>query len=66
MRKDLVTVRVDPETKKEAEELFKDLGITMSGAINMFLKTAIREGGIPFDIARTKTVGRKIKPLRKK
>lgn len=66
MPKDIITVRVDPDTKKEAEELFGDLGITMSGAINMFLKTAIREGGIPFDIARTKTVGRKIKPLRKK
>lgn len=66
MRKDLITVRVDPDTKKEAEELFRDLGLTMSGAITMFLKTAIREGGIPFDIARAKTVGRKIKPLRRK
>lgn len=66
MAKNLITVRVDPDTKKEAEELFSDLGLTLSAAINMFLKTAIREGGIPFDVMKTRSTGRKIKPLRKK
>ncbi len=63
MPKDIMTIRVDKETKTQAEELFKDLGITTSSAINIFLKQCIREGRIPFEISREKTIGRKIKPL---
>lgn len=47
-----INVRVDAELKKEAESLFNDLGITMSSAINMFLKSAVRCDGIPFDVRR--------------
>lgn len=43
-----VNIRIDIETKKEAEELFDSLGIKMTTAINIFLKQAIREKGIPF------------------
>jgi DNA-damage-inducible protein J len=63
MNKETITVRLDPETKARAEELFGDLGISMSSAINIFLKQAIREGCIPFEIKREKITGRKIKPL---
>ncbi len=47
-----INVRVDSELKKSAEELFDDLGINMSTAITMFLKTAVSHEGIPFDIKR--------------
>ncbi|MCQ2772165.1 MAG: type II toxin-antitoxin system RelB/DinJ family antitoxin [Bacilli bacterium] len=63
MEREIVTVRVDRETKIEAEELFEDFGLTMSGAINIFLKQCIKDGKIPFEITKSKTPGRKEKPL---
>ena len=42
------SIKIDEETKKEAQKLFKDLGLSLSAAINIFLKQAIREKGIPF------------------
>lgn len=63
--KETITVRLDEETKEQAEELFDDLGMSMSSAIIVFLKQCVRKGGIPFEIQREKTVGRKVKPLYK-
>lgn len=45
-----VTVRMDAELKKKAEQLYDELGLNMSVAINMFTKAVVREGRIPFDI----------------
>lgn len=47
-----INVRVDSSLKKEAETLFNDLGLNMSSAINMFLKSAVSYNGIPFEIKR--------------
>lgn len=47
-----MTLRVDTELKKQAEELFSDLGLSMSAAITVFMKQAVREQGIPFAISR--------------
>ena len=44
------SIKIDEKTKKEAQKLFKDLGLNLSTAINIFLKQAIREKGIPFYI----------------
>lgn len=49
-----INVRVDSELKQSAEELFSDLGLTMSTAITMFLKSAVSHDGIPFEIKRMK------------
>ncbi len=46
-----ITVRVDDKTKKEAATVFKNVGLDMSAAINVFLKQAIRSNGIPFPIS---------------
>lgn len=43
-----VSFRTDSKTKAEAAQLFKDLGLDMSTAINMFLKQSIASNGIPF------------------
>lgn len=48
-----VTIRMDTEIKKEAEELFNDLGLNLTSAINMFIRKAIAEQGIPFDVKKT-------------
>ena len=44
------TVRIDDDVKKEAEILFEKLGMSVSGAINIFFRQAIHEQGIPFQI----------------
>lgn len=44
------TIRIDPTVKKLAGEVFEEIGIGMSAAINAFLKAVIRERGIPFDL----------------
>ena len=48
-----ISLRMDPELKKQAEELFHDLGLNMSTALTMFLRQAVRNQGIPFDVSRT-------------
>lgn len=45
-----ITIRIDDDVKKEAETLFDKLGLSMSGAINVFFRQAIREQAIPFPI----------------
>lgn len=50
-----INVRVDADLKKSAEELFSDLGLNMSTAINMFLKAAVNYEGIPFELKRVES-----------
>lgn len=45
-----INIRTDLETKKEAEQLFEEFGLSMTSAINVFLKQVIREKRIPFEI----------------
>jgi DNA-damage-inducible protein J len=47
-----ITIRMDEELKKQAEELFSDLGLSMTTAIIAFTKQAVREQSIPFIISR--------------
>lgn len=43
-------VRIDPIVKRNANELFKTLGLDMSTAINIFLNQCILTGGLPFEV----------------
>ena len=43
-----MSFRVDKELKKQADELFKKLGMNTSVALNMFLTQSVREQSIPF------------------
>lgn len=45
-----INIRIDPETKLNAEKLFSSFGITISDAINIFLHKSIMEGGLPFEM----------------
>lgn len=47
-----INVRIDKDLKQSAESLFNDLGLNMSSAITMFLKTAVSYDGIPFEVKR--------------
>ena len=42
---------MDAELKTQADALFAELGMNLSTAFNIFVRQAIREGGIPFDIS---------------
>ena len=43
-----LNIRMDKEIKDQADSIFSELGLNMTTAINLFLRTAIREHGIPF------------------
>ena len=43
-------VRIDENLKKQATELFSQLGMDMSGAMNIFLRQCVMRGGLPFDV----------------
>ena len=45
-----VTIRVNRELKERAESLFDYLGLNMSNAINIFLRKAVNQRGIPFPV----------------
>lgn len=41
-------IRIDANVKKQANELFSELGMDMSGAVNIFLRQCVLRGGLPF------------------
>ncbi len=43
-----LNIRIDPETKKGAEQLFSSFGITITDAVNIFLRQSLMVGGLPF------------------
>lgn len=46
-----ISLRVDDELKHGAEKTLNDIGLSMSTAINIFLKTVVRENRIPFELS---------------
>ncbi len=48
MANDTVQIRVTPELKKQAEAVFKAIGLKTSEAIRLFLQQAVNSGGLPF------------------
>lgn len=45
-----LNIRIDPETKSGAEQLFSSFGITVTDAINIFLRQSLMVGGLPFEM----------------
>ena len=45
-----VTIRLDRDVKESAEKMFRDLGMNLSTAFNIFVCQALRQGKIPFEI----------------
>lgn len=43
-------IKIDPELKEQAQALFDSLGLSLSAAVNVFLRQAVREQAIPFRI----------------
>ena len=45
-----LNIRTDADIKASAEKIFEQLGLNMSTAVNIFLRQAIRQGGLPFEV----------------
>lgn len=46
-----ISLRVDDEVKSTAEKNLKEIGLSMSAAINIFLRKVARENRIPFELS---------------
>jgi DNA-damage-inducible protein J len=49
-RSTTIQVRVEPKTKKEAQNILERLNISLSEAISMFLTQVVFHHGIPFEL----------------
>ena len=45
-----INIMVDTKTKEEATIILKDLGLSMSSAITLFLRQVIKNDGLPFEV----------------
>lgn len=61
MPKTTLNLRVDSKLKKDAERVVSRLGLTMSGAIVLYLNALVRSNGVPFDIKAYEKTKRKTK-----
>ena len=43
-------IRIDSEIKTQVNDLFKNLGLDMSSAVNLFLHQCVLRGGLPFSV----------------
>ena len=50
MAKVSTNISIDADIKKQAQELFSELGMDLSTAVNIFIRQALRQHSIPFDI----------------
>ena len=49
-----LNIRIDDALKEEGDHLFRELGISFSSAISLFVSQAVRERGIPFQVTAKK------------
>lgn len=45
-----MNIRMDSGIKRDAQEIFAELGMDMTTAVNIFLRQAIRQRGLPFEV----------------
>ena len=46
----MINIRIDADLKKQAEDIFEQLGMSMSGAITIFLKQVVRDNAVPLSL----------------
>ena len=50
MKSEVIRARVEPDLKTQVEDIFHQLGLTTSEAINMFLRQVSIHRGLPFPV----------------
>ena len=56
-----ITIRVEPTLKKNFDALCEEFGLSVSSAINIFMKAVVREKKIPFEIKKDTETPRRVK-----
>lgn len=56
-------IRIDADIKKQASALFTNLGLDMSGAVNLFLHQCVLRGGLPFVVEMPRYSGRMLEAM---
>lgn len=46
----MIHARVEPKIKENVEDIFSELGLNMTSAINLFFKQVILNNGLPFRV----------------
>lgn len=46
-----ISIQVDAELKRKAEQILSQFGITTTGAVNMFLQQIVKECAVPFSLS---------------
>ena len=59
-----LTITLDDEDKKNISEFCECIGMTVSGLYNVFTKTVLREGRIPFEIGIEKPNRKTIRDMK--
>jgi len=54
LRSAVLNLRIEPNIKADAEELFSSFGLTVTDAVNVFLRQSLMYGGFPFELVRHK------------
>jgi len=49
-------LRIDPELKKAAGEVYSQWGLNLTDAVTIFLHQSVAEGGMPFAMKRPRTI----------
>jgi len=49
-----INIRTDEELKKQFDAVCEEMGLTLSTAINIYMKTVVREREIPFKLTANK------------
>ena len=67
---DTFRFRINPEIRREIEEIYSQSGLTLTQAINIFIQQSINAGGFPFpvtsdnaELLRAKSLERLMKEL---
>jgi DNA-damage-inducible protein J len=41
---------IEPEVKREAESILKELGLSISNSVELFYRQVVAQGGLPFEL----------------
>ncbi|ASG78839.1 MULTISPECIES: type II toxin-antitoxin system RelB/DinJ family antitoxin [Lactiplantibacillus] len=58
--KTMFAMRIDKDEKDKLKRLYRDMGLDLSTAVNLFFKQSLQENGLPFQPTRgTKVLNNK-------
>jgi len=59
-----IQIRIDNEEKAKAQAVLESMGLSLSGAIKLFLRKIVAEQRIPFEISATKIKKQSIEKIK--